>query len=121
MKSPKKEIAYNLLLLLSPYLFFLSRYLNYYVSSPKYDYVMTISHFLGYYMLFFLIIVGSGLLLNILFRNKVISWLLMMILNLILYEIYSVRMLVIVLLTILFLNFLFRKINIKNNNILILL
>ena len=116
-----KFFSSRVILLLAPFLIFISTYLNYYLASEKYDYIMPMAALYKYYLLFFVILVGYYLLLSIISKNKEFSWFAAVAISLAIFNFTSVKQLVIALVIGLVFVLILRKIKLKEGAIFIVL
>lgn len=114
-----KVLTNKYILLITPYLLFITLYLNYYVYAEKYDYNLPISALFKYYILIFIILALFNIVLNTIFKNRRINYFLMMIIVVFFYKIISIKRLVFIIIMILFLSLTLKKIQVKDSIIVI--
>ena len=123
MKQDESKIMaffYNkFVLLLTPYLVFISLYMSYFVRIEKYNYIMPLSALYEYYLLMFLILVGYNLIVSLITKNNYLSWLATTIITLLIYCFYNIFQLIIAMVIGLVLVFLLRKLTFKGDKILV--
>ncbi len=116
-----KILTNKIVLLLIPFLLVLSKYFVLYTKAPKYAYVFVASELVWYFLIVFVVFIGINLLMNLISKNRIISFYLMLLLAIVFYRINSTADFCLFALLLVLLSFGLRKIKVDEKGVLVMI
>ena len=124
MKKDDNKLSFfsnRFVLLITPYLLFISLYMSYFLRIEKYNYttIMPLEALYEFYLLIFVLLIGYNLVLSLITKNKLLSWVATMLISIFIYQFYNIYQLLIVLFILGIIVFLLRKKILVKDNLII--